>query len=221
MRSATKSALAAALCTSAPFAASAQQQAAQTEVAPLTAVQPAPSADAYLPANTEVRMRMNETVTTKGKTWSEGDTFSLTVTHSVFQNGYVIIPEGSRGVGRITWLTNKGAFGKSGKMEVELEYVEVNGRRIDIDGTFRQDGEGNTVATIGGVLAAGVFAGFITGRSGTIPRGRELTAFTERAMPLALPQMGANSARRGTQALPVTPNPVPHDFKPVGPYSGG
>lgn len=183
--------------------------------APLTAIAPAPIADAVLPANTEVRLRMNQTVTTKGRTWSEGDTFSLTVTHNVFHDGYVIIPEGSRAIGRITWLTNKGAFGKSGKMDIDLEYVEVNGRRIDLEGTYRQEGEGNTVATVGGVIVAGVFAGFITGRSGTIPQGRELTAFTERAMPLALPEPGANAAPRGTQALPVTPNPVPRNFRPV------
>jgi len=131
-----------------------------------------------LPANTEIVMSMNDEVTTKGKTWSEGDTFNLSVVQDVMLGDYVVIPRGSRGVGRITWLTSKGAFGKSGKMDVEMEYVEVGGRRIDLDGTYRQEGEGNTVATIGGVLLAGVFAGFVTGKSGRIPKGRELTART-------------------------------------------
>ena len=150
--------------------------------------------NAVLPANTEVNLRMNQEVTTKGRTWNEGDTFYLSVTNDVMLGDYVVIPQGSRGVGRITWLTSKGAFGKSGKMDVELEYVEVAGRRIPIDGTYRQEGEGNTVATVGGVILAGVFAGFITGKSGRIPAGRELMATTENDIELAIPanQIGTN-----------------------------
>ena len=144
-------------------------------------------AETVLPANTEILLRMNQEVTTKGRTWDEGDTFNLSVVHDVRLGDYVVIPAGTRGVGRITWLTSKGAFGKSGKMDVELEYLEMNGQRVPIDGTYRQEGEGNTLATVGGVIAAGVFAGFITGRSGRIPQGRELMATLERDLPVALP----------------------------------
>jgi hypothetical protein len=72
-------------------------------------------------------------------------------------------------------------------MDIELEHVEVSGRRIALDGTYRQEGEGNTLAAMGGVIAAGAFAGFITGRSGTIPQGRELMATTERDLEVAIP----------------------------------
>ena len=156
--------------------------------------------NAFLPANTEINLRMNQEVTTKGRTWNEGDTFNLTVTNDVMLGDYVVIPQGSRGVGRITWMTSKGAFGKSGKMDVELEYVEVSGRRIPINGTYRQEGEGNTVATVGGVILAGVFAGFITGKSGRIPAGRELMATTENDVELAIP-----ASDIGSQLLAVKP----------------
>ena len=140
---------------------------------------------AVLPANTEISLAMNDTITTKGKRWSEGDTFDMTVTHNVMLGDYVVIPKGSRGVGRITWLTNKGAFGKSGKMEIDIEYVDVGGRRIPLSGHYRQEGEGNTVATVGTVIAVGVFAGFVTGKSGAIPAGRELIARTKEDLPVA------------------------------------
>lgn len=140
---------------------------------------------AVLPANTEITVALNDTITTKGKRWNEGDTFNLTVTHDVLLGQYVVIPKGARGVGRISWLTNKGAFGKSGKMEIDLEYVEVSGRRIPISGHYRQEGEGNTVGTVAGVVAAGVFAGFVTGKSGVIPAGRELVAHTKDDLPVA------------------------------------
>lgn len=137
-----------------------------------------------LPANTVVTLAMNDTVTTKGNRWNEGDTFDMTVTQDVRMGSYVIIPRGSRGVGRITWLTNKGAFGKSGKMEFDIEYVETAGRRIPLSGHYRQEGEGNTVGTVAGVVAVGVFAGFVTGKSGVVPSGRELTARTKEDLPV-------------------------------------
>ncbi|MDI1295392.1 MAG: hypothetical protein PSY12_05830, partial [bacterium] len=139
-----------------------------------------------LPANSEITLRLNQDLSTK--TSKEGSMFDLSVADAVMVDGYVVIPMNARAVGEVTWLTGKGAFGKSGKMNIELRYVEVAGRRVPITGSFRQEGEGNTAATIGGVLAAGVFAGFITGKTAVIPAGRELKAFTKTDLALALPR---------------------------------
>lgn len=185
----------AALCSFGAFA----QEAGTLQAVPVS------EAPAYfLPANTEVLMSMNQEVTTKGKKWNEGDTFNMSVVHDVVLDGLVVIPRGTRGIGRITWLTDKGMFGKSGKMDVELEYIEVGGRRIDVNGTYRQEGEGNTVATVGGVLLAGPFAAFITGKSGRIPQGRELMAHTESDIPVAMPA-GYKSKPAGLTAIAATP----------------
>ena len=158
---------------------------------PLRAVKAVPQgirADTVVPANTEVLLRMNQEVTTKGRTWAEGDTFNLSVVHDVRLGDMIVIPAGTRAVGQITWLTSKGAFGKSGKMDIEMQYLELDGQRVPLDGTYRQEGEGNTLATVGGVVAAGVFAAFITGRSGRIPQGRELIATLERDLPVSMPE---------------------------------
>ncbi len=144
-----------------------------------------------LPANTEILVSMNEDLTTKGGRIEEGHTFRLTVVQDVMVGNYVVIPKGTPAVGQVTWLTGKGAFGKSGKMEIELRSVDLNGRRIPVSGKYRQEGEGNTVATVGGVILAGVFAGFITGKSARIPQGRELKAFTVDALPVAFPATAA------------------------------
>jgi len=182
---------------------------APTATAPLQ-VQTKQTTNAKLPANTEVLLKMNQEVTTKGKTWDEGDTFALTVVHDVLLGDYVVIPSGSRATGRITWMTNKGMFGKSGKMDIELEHVTVNGRRIDLEGTYRQEGEGNTVATVAGVIAIPLAGLFITGRSGRIPQGRELMATTESDIELAIP---ASSISQGVAPLSPTrtaePSPMP------------
>lgn len=157
------------------------------------AVAPVASHAHRLPSGTQIALRMSETVTTKGNSWKEGDMFKLAVASDVRLGNFVVIPQGTPAMGKITWLTSRGAFGKSGKMDVSLEHIELQGRRIPIDGTFRQEGEGNTLATIGGVIAAGIFAGFITGKSGVIPQGRELMATLEGDLPVALPE-GASAA---------------------------
>jgi hypothetical protein len=86
----------------------------------------------------------------------------------------IVIPQGTPAQGEVTWRTGKGAFGKSGKLEFSLSYIDLNGRHIPISGDYRQEGEGNTVATGVGIIAVGVFAGFITGKRARVPMGREL-----------------------------------------------
>ncbi|KUO51982.1 MAG: hypothetical protein APF78_03610 [Sphingomonadales bacterium BRH_c3] len=191
--------LLAAIAAIAAMPATAQQS---DDSAAVQAVLAAPQPKVVLPAGTEIPLKMSQTVTTKGKTWDEGDQFNLNVAANVMLGDYVVIPQGAKAVGRITWLTSKGAFGKSGKMEVELEFIELSGRRISLDGTYRQEGEGETLATVGGVVAAGPFAAFITGKSGVIPQGRELMATLESDLPVALPQ-GASLAPIAVQAAPA------------------
>lgn len=175
------------VCSSVFFAQGLAAQQAEAPM-PVQAVYAAPQPKAFLPAGTEIPLKMSQTVTTKGKGWKEGDQFNLNVATNIMLGEYVVIPEGTKAVGRITWLTSRGAFGKSGKMDIELEYLQLHGRRINIDGTFRQEGNGATLATVGGVIAAGVFAGFITGKSGVIPQGRELMSTLESDLPVALPE---------------------------------
>lgn len=161
---------------------------------------PAPSTMRTLPANTEVLLSMNEELTSKKN--DEGDTFYMTVVHNVVQDGYIVIPKGARATGEVTWRTGKGAFGKSGKLQIELRYIELAGKRVPIIGSFRQEGEGNTVATVAGVVAAGVFAAFITGKTGRIPAGRELSVRTKEELAFAI-SPGTATVQAVVPAAPV------------------
>ena len=187
-------ALVACALTTSGTAAFAQAPAA-TAAAPAPAILAAPVQAAgqqtVLPANTELLLSMNDELTTKGI--EKGHKFRLSVVHDVVLNGHVVIPRGTPATGEVTWKTGKGAFGKSGKMEIALRYLDLGGRAIPIEGTYRQEGEGNTAATIAGVIAAGVFAGFITGKSALIPQGRELKAHTKEALPVLLASAPASA----------------------------
>lgn len=175
----------------------------------VAAVDARPTGNAVLPSNSEITLVVNDEITTKGNRWHSGDTFDLTVSRPVRLGRYVVIPKGARAVGRITWMTDKGAFGKSGKMEVDIEYVEIGDQRLPLAGHFRQEGEGNTVATVGAVVAVGVFSALVTGRSGVIPAGRELVARTKADLPVVLPDVEEMPAAQSVRPVAAqSPQPV-------------
>ncbi len=98
----------------------------------------------------------------------------------------------SRAVGRIAWLTSKGAFGKSGKMDTELEHVEVSGP--DCVERHLSRGRRATRWTPSEGSSLPGFRGFITGRGGTIPPGRELVAITKRDLEVDVHASAVQSA---------------------------
>ena len=59
------------------------------------------------------------------------------------------------------------------------------------------------MATVAGVVLAGVFAGFITGKSGRIPEGRELMATTEQPLELAVAADAVKSSTRQVAFAPA------------------
>jgi len=120
-----------------------------------------------------------------------GDAFKLTVAQDVMLGSFIVIPRGTPATGEVTYRTGKGSFGKSAKMEVEMRSINLNGRVIPVSGRFRQEGEGNTGATVGAAVAVGIFSAFVTGRSAVFQQGREFRAYTRDAIPVTLPNPGA------------------------------
>jgi len=145
---------------------------------------PAPAAEAEAPAasdaglltlNTGVPVTLAVASEVNSSTHHAGDTFPLTVLNDVRIGDTIVIPRGTPALGEVTWRTGKGAFGKSGKLELSLRYIDLNGQHIPVSGDFRQEGEGNTIATGVGVIAAGLIGGLvITGHRARLPVGREL-----------------------------------------------
>lgn len=145
-------------------------------------------ASTTLPRNTPVLLSLNETLNTKSSRTRAGNTFTLSVARNVLLGHYIVIPRGAKAVGTVTWRTRKGGFGKSGKMEISLDYIELGDQRIALEGRHREEGEGNSTATVGTfVFVSMLGSGLITGHSAEIPAGRELTAWTKEDVPVQLP----------------------------------
>ncbi len=152
----------------------AEAAAEEPEAAPMVMKVPAPMVkkDLVLAEDTPVTVAVSQEV--NSSTHRAGDTFKLTVVDDVKIDDTVVIPRGTPATAEVTWRTGKGAFGKSGKMEFAIQSIDLADGQIPVTGEYRQEGEGNTVATGVGVLAIGVFAGFITGKRARLPAGREL-----------------------------------------------
>ncbi len=176
----------------------------------VTAGTPSIPGDSVLPTNTEVGVRITSEL--NSKKMKEGDTFTAVVSNDVMLGNVVVIPKNTAVNGVITWRTGKGSFGKSAKMEYEIRSFDLNGQRYALTGKFRQEGKGNTGATVATAVVAGpIFGLFVTGKSAIVEQGRELKAFTATAIPVGLPggaSVAAAPAPAPAPAAPATAQPA-------------
>lgn len=141
-----------------------------------------------LPRNTPVYLTLNETLNTKSSTTKRGNTFTLSVEQNVLFRRHIVIPRGSKAVGTIVKRSGKGGFGRSGKLDISLDYIEVGDNRIPIEGHFREEGEGNSTATVATfVFISMLGSGLITGHSAEIEAGRRFTVWTKEDVPVQMP----------------------------------
>ncbi len=137
-----------------------------------------------LAAGTEVRLATG--VQLHSKTAHQGQVFPLTVVDDVRVGPYLVIPQGSPAVGQIARVGEKGMFGRSGKLDLAILYVEVGGRRIRLTGQTRKKGTPGTAPVVVTAILVGEWAGFISGTSAVVPAGSKLTAMVLEDVPLAL-----------------------------------
>jgi hypothetical protein len=123
-----------------------------------------------VPAHTEMALRLDEEIASDRA--RVGQTVAVSVARDVIVDGAVLIPRGAPGVGAVTFRTGKGAFGKSGKLDIELRSVEVGGRSVPVVGRYHAAGDGRTGETIGTIIVGGVVAGaFVTGHNAVFEEG--------------------------------------------------
>jgi hypothetical protein len=155
-------------------------------------------AAAALPAGTAVLFSIDNAMATdkrefkKGETkpakdkrriTNAGDTFSATVMEDVKVGNHVVIPKGARGKGEVTMVTGRGGFGKSGKIEIKLNSLEIGEKAYAMDGTHLQKGRGRGGAAIAGAIIAGALVGMlIKGEEADIPARAEVTFRTKDAI---------------------------------------
>ena len=120
-----------------------------------------------VPANTEMRLRMRDSLTSKKAT--VGQQFTSTVVDPVYAKGFQVIPSGSIVTGRVTAVQRASRKSNAGSLSVAFSSVRLpNGRSYPINGSLSEgkntDNEGEVkgssskkrnVAFIGGGAAVG------------------------------------------------------------------
>ncbi len=183
-------------------------------VAPVAA-QAAPIAapamtSAVLRVGTEIPLRLDQELTTKGKQLRVGDRFHLETSEPVMVQGVNVIPVGSPAVGEITDVRNKGMWGKSGHLAARILYVTVNGRQIHLSGTFDDKGVAGGIGAV--AVSAIVFAPagfFMTGTSARVPAGTIVKSFVDEDVPLAMPVAAMAPMQVGAPAAPMQVSAAP------------
>lgn len=193
-----------------------------TEAASSAASSPAESAGttaavapSKLPAGTAVVVMTNEELSTKAN--KAGDKFHVTVLHDLMDGETIVVPKGTIGTGEVTFATNNGGFGKPGILSISLRHLELNGAKVQLDGRYREEGANKNGATAATWFAVGVFSGFIRGKPGVIPKGRELKARTGEDIAFS-PATPSTSA--GDEAAPAKLISPKAETPPVAPMAG-
>ncbi len=126
---------------------------------------------------TPIQLETRDELSTEHKALKVGQQIEMDVVQPVMLNNQVAIPAGSRAVGEVTTVRNKGMWGKSGGITARVLYVEANGRQIRLNGTFNDRGETGTAGVIASVAFVPVAGFFVTGTSAKIAPGTHVTAF--------------------------------------------
>lgn len=166
--------------------------------------------DDRLRVGTEVPLRMLNELTTNGKLLKVGDRFNLEVADPISVVGQVVIPAGSRAVGEVTRVRNKGMWGKSGGIDARIMYVTANGRNIRASGTVTDKGTTGTAGVVGAAVLIPIAGFFVTGTSAKIPAGTIVRAFIDEDVPVAF-AAGSGPLPMVVQAgpAPALPQPTP------------
>ena len=121
-----------------------------------------------------------------------GDRFDLEVRDDVRLNGRTVIPAGTRAVGEVTVAKKKGMWGKSGKLETRLLYIEFGDQRIRITGAAGDSGKTGTAGVVASLAVVPVAGFFVTGTSAIIPPRTQTIATLDEDVPVQF----ASSGRR-------------------------
>lgn len=159
-------------------------QAAPSGNANVTVVQQVAAGD-ILRVGAPIQVALAEPLTTKGKLLKVGQRVRLEVAQDVMLNGRLVVPARSPVEGVLTEVRNKGMWGKSGGIHLQIVSVNINGTTIRLSGDMDSRGDTGTAGVVGAVVALPIAGFFVTGTSAEMPLNMPGRAFL--AQDIALP----------------------------------
>ena len=132
-----------------------------------------------LRAGTQIPVRFVEGLTTEGKNLRVGHRFRVETSEDVLLGSNLIIPAGTPGMGEVTEVRNKGMWGKSGRINARMLYLQHQGRQVRLSGSIDDKGVTGTAGVVGAIAVLPVAGFFVTGTSARIPSGTIAPAFLD------------------------------------------
>jgi hypothetical protein len=137
----------------------------------------------FLPEDTPVRLRLMQNLTSK--TSRVNDKVDFEVIEPVKVGDSVVIEQGATAIATVTRATPKKSFGRSGKLDVNIDYVRLaNGDKVNLRAVKGGSGGSRTGIMTGAVVATAIvffpaapLFFFIKGKNIEIPKGTEITAY--------------------------------------------
>jgi len=151
---------------------------------------------------TPVRLRLTRNLSSANATL--GETVDFEVLDEVKIGETCVIARGGTAIATVTKAEAKKRMARGGKLDVNIDYVRLlNGDKVALRAVRESSGGGPTGAMVGGMLATSIvffpaapFFLFMHGKDVTIPKGTEITAYTNGEIKLDLakfvpPEAGA------------------------------
>jgi len=151
---------------------------------PLTSRGQEQVAQTVLHEGTPVRMKMNRTISSA--TEKQGDNVDFETLDDVKLGDAIVIPKGSTAIATVTDAATKKSMGRAGRLSVNIDYVRLpSGDKLPLRGVQDVKGGGHVGAMTGAIVATSIvfFPAaplflFIKGKDITIPKGHEVTVYT-------------------------------------------
>lgn len=129
-----------------------------------------------------------------------------------------VIPQGGTAIATVTEARTKKSFGRSGKLNVNIDYVRLaNGDKVPLRAVKGGSGGSRTGVLTGAVVATAIvffpaapLFFFIKGKNIIIPKGTEITAYVAADTPINI-----DSFTSRTETL-TSPSPQPVSLAPEG-----
>jgi hypothetical protein len=138
-----------------------------------------------LQEGTPVRVQLLQSVSSASA--HLGERVNFRTVEDVLINGTVVIPKGSPVAGNLTEASRRGHMGKSGKLNINIDYVRLpDGGELALRGVEGAKGSGHTRAVAGATIAAGLICWpaapvllLIHGKNAVIPAGQQAIVYTD------------------------------------------
>ncbi len=199
----------------------ARAAAGQTQQANVQATVPQKASAPILVEDTPVRLRLMQNLTSA--TAKLNDKVDFEVIEPVKVNEAVVIEQGATAIATVTKASSKKSFGRSGKLDVNIDYVRlVSGEKVNLRAVKGGSGASRTGVMTGAVVATAIvffpaapLFFFIKGKNIEIPKGTEITAYIAADTPVNLPTQSSEPPLTQKTTAQTADALVPTDKTPT------